>query len=398
MSSQALLNGKGWSVVKMGDISVQRSLKNKDEALKHVVSVTKHQGIVDSLSYFNKRVFSDNLSNYQVIRRGEFAYSTIHLDEGSIGRLEIHDEAALSPIYTVFSIDENKVDPHYLLTLLKSPQLLDRYKRLGSGTVERRKSISYSKFAKISLYLPPIEKQRQVAGILAAADKSIAATEAIINQTKILKQQLLRQLIRFDQCQPLRSLIADISTGVSVKSYDRPLRFAGEMGVLKTSSVSYLTFDPTQNKVIKPEEMARAVCRVTKNSILVSRMNTPDLVGANVLANEGNGDLYLPDRIWRLTVKEGSSAKWLNYVLQALYLNGTVGKLATGTSRSMRNISQEKYLDLLVPNISLDEQERVARILFSIDEKIAINNEIKVKQHRLKKSLMVDLLNAKVPA
>ncbi len=53
--------------------------------------MTKHRGFVRSDEYFSKSVYSENTENYKVVRRGQFAYATIHLDEGSIDYLKSHD-------------------------------------------------------------------------------------------------------------------------------------------------------------------------------------------------------------------------------------------------------------------------------------------------------------------
>lgn len=50
-----------------------------------VYSVTKHAGFVPSLEFFKKQVFSRDVTGYKVVAPGDFAYATIHLDEGSIG-------------------------------------------------------------------------------------------------------------------------------------------------------------------------------------------------------------------------------------------------------------------------------------------------------------------------
>ena len=49
---------------------------------------------------------------YKLVEPGNFAYATIHLDEGSIGIAP--ERALISPMYTVFRVDESRVDPGYL--------------------------------------------------------------------------------------------------------------------------------------------------------------------------------------------------------------------------------------------------------------------------------------------
>ncbi|MBN9202041.1 MAG: restriction endonuclease subunit S [Microbacterium sp. SCN 70-18] len=133
-----------------------------------VYSVTKHSGFVPSLEYFKKQVFSRDVEGYKVVEPGDFAYATIHLDEGSIGIAP--QRALISPMYTVFRADEALVDPEYLIRYLKSPRALAQYSRLGNGAIHRRKSISLDALRGLPVPLPPIDEQRRIAAILDRAD------------------------------------------------------------------------------------------------------------------------------------------------------------------------------------------------------------------------------------
>ena len=71
--------------VPLGSVANPVKRKAKTGSLLPVYSVTKHSGFVPSLEYFKKQVFSRDTKGYREVQRGEVAYATIHLDEGSIG-------------------------------------------------------------------------------------------------------------------------------------------------------------------------------------------------------------------------------------------------------------------------------------------------------------------------
>jgi type I restriction enzyme S subunit len=129
-----------------------------------VYSVTKHAGFVPSLEYFKKQVFSRDVEGYKLVEPGDFAYATIHLDEGSIGIAP--ERGLISPMYIVFKADESRVDPGYLIRFLKSPRALAHYPQLGKGAVHRRKAISLAALGTLSVPLPPLLEQRRIAAIL----------------------------------------------------------------------------------------------------------------------------------------------------------------------------------------------------------------------------------------
>ncbi len=160
-----------------------------------VLSVTKHSGFVASLEYFKKQVFSRDTKNYKVVKRGQFAYATIHLDEGSIALLEDWDRGAISPMYTVFEAKEAQVESRFLIARLKSPEFVRLYGTLGQGTVNRRKSISFKTLSKVEVPLPPLPEQRKIAAILSSVDDAIEKTQAVIDQVQVVKKGLMQELL-----------------------------------------------------------------------------------------------------------------------------------------------------------------------------------------------------------
>src|ERR1700737_1224581 len=92
----------------------------------------------------------------------------------------------------------------------------------------------------------------------------------------------------------LADVIASLDAGVSVNSEGRQCE-AGEIGVLKTSCVGGGRFNPSEHKAVLNGERGRVRVPVRADSIVLSRMNTPDLVGENAYVEEDQPRLFLPD-------------------------------------------------------------------------------------------------------
>jgi type I restriction enzyme M protein len=157
---------KGWRLAKLGDIVEEVNTRAGAASRLPVLSVTKYDGFVESLKYFRKQVFSRDTAKYKVVKEGEFAYSAIHLDEGAVALLSHLPAGIISPMYKVFRIrpEVDYVDPVFFLQLLKSDPLIDRYTNLGKGSVKRRKSIAFSRFASIEVPIPPSRIQADLVG------------------------------------------------------------------------------------------------------------------------------------------------------------------------------------------------------------------------------------------
>jgi type I restriction enzyme S subunit len=193
--------------------------------------------------------------------------------------------------------------------------------------------------------------------------------------------------------QPLSSLIAKLESGVSVNAEDRACG-ADEIGVLKTSCVNGGRFEPRENKVVlKRSEILRAELNPRKGSILVSRMNTFDLVGENAYVDRDYSNLFVPDRLWQTVLRsdDTTSAKWLSFVIRSPLFRHSVSNAATGTSGSMKNISQWSYLAIQVRVPPLPEQRKIARILTAVDSLIEKTEALIAKYQAIKQGMMHDL-------
>jgi type I restriction-modification system DNA methylase subunit len=154
----------GWKVLRLDALVEEVNVRAGNDHQYPVLSVTKHNGFVQSSTYFKKRVFSDDTSDYKLVERGQFAYSTIHLDEGAIGYLDKCNAGVISPMYKVFRLKVPKeiVHPSFLFWILKASVLMEKYRTLGRGSVKRRKSVSFTTFASISVPIPPQRIQQKV--------------------------------------------------------------------------------------------------------------------------------------------------------------------------------------------------------------------------------------------
>lgn len=157
----------------------------------------------------------------------------------------------------------------------------------------------------------------------------------------------------------LGDVIDGFEAGRNLKALGRPPEEA-ETGVLKVSAVTWGTFDPRESKALLPADEAKPHELIREGDLLVSRANTTELVGAAVLVDRDHPQLMLPDKILRLLYKR--EAVEPGYLLQALrttQVRDYFRREATGTSDSMRNVSQPKFRAVPLPLPPLNEQRRI---------------------------------------
>lgn len=184
-----------WQVVEIGKVACEVSALNGSDSGLPVLSCTKYDGLVDSLTYFDKQVFSHDTSKYKVVKHGQFAYATNHIEEGSIGYQNLAPAGLVSPIYTVFQADPKKIDDGYLYKLLKTEKLRQIFAANTNASVDRRGSLRWKEFARIHIPLPPLDEQRKISAVLDDAKQEISLLQAKAKALKTQKRGLMQKLL-----------------------------------------------------------------------------------------------------------------------------------------------------------------------------------------------------------
>ncbi len=158
-----------------------------------VLSVTNLKGFVLPEEQFERRVSSSDLSNYKIIKRGQFAYNPSRINVGSVARLDGWDKGILSPMYVVFKLDENKVVSDYFLHWLSSHKARERIRNSAQGSV--RESVSFADLGAIDIPLPPLEEQRNIADTLNDVQREIDILKRLAEALRNQKCGLIQQLV-----------------------------------------------------------------------------------------------------------------------------------------------------------------------------------------------------------
>lgn len=186
---------KDWDYPAIKEVCTQVSEKNSEAADYPVLSCSKHDGFVDSLKYFNKKVYSDDLSGYRLIHRGCFGFPSNHIEEGSIGLQSLYETGIVSPIYVVFRASPTLVDNSYLYAVLKTDHYRQIFGAATNASVDRRGSLRWKEFSQIHVPLPPLKEQQKIADVLSAADAEISTLEKKLACLKDEKKALMQQLL-----------------------------------------------------------------------------------------------------------------------------------------------------------------------------------------------------------
>ena len=402
----------GWRSLRLAEIARERSQRADSGPKADVFSVTKHRGFVRSLEYFDRQVFSRDTSNYKVVRRGDLAYATIHLDEGSLGILRDADAGLISPMYTVFEVDREQVEPAFLFALMKLPTMVARYQRIGEGSIHRRKSINFERLGRLIFNIPVIEEQRRILNVLDANDEAIERTEAVIAATERLRDSLLHELLtrgvpgwhsEWKEVAGVGTVpacweVVRLGEVVESTTYgtNMPLDGRGAVPVLRMSNLQNGEVDLTEVRRADLDSKELSELNLVTGDILFNRTNSLDLVGKVAVARDLPQPISFASYLVRLRAKKARvNPFWLSSLLGSKVYQDRIRRLATpGVSQA--NINPTSLKSLTIPLPPMPEQQALAGALDAISETIESGSKERDRLQAMKASVADALLTGRL--
>ncbi len=180
--------------IKLKKFLKEVSKRNRDLSITQVLSVTNSRGFVRPEEQFDRQVASDNLSNYKIVSKGEYAYNPSRVNVGSIARLDDWDYGVLSPMYTVFEIKKSS-DLHTDLFLhwLNSHEAKQRIKLSAQGSV--RETVSFDDFCAIGFPKIEFKEQRVLAEYFNLISAEVETLKSLANKYKTQKRGLMQKML-----------------------------------------------------------------------------------------------------------------------------------------------------------------------------------------------------------
>ena len=188
-----LINKSGYTIKQLSNFISEVSKRNRKGKIDQVLSVTNHRGFVLPEDQFKRRVASVDLSNYKIVRKGEYAYNPSRINVGSIARLDLWEIGVLSPMYIVFKLDDKVANSDYFLHWLSSSEAKQRIRIKAQGSV--RETVGFEDLTSIPIALPNVKTQGHVAKTLNAARHEIGLLKSCVRHRRMQKHGLMQKLL-----------------------------------------------------------------------------------------------------------------------------------------------------------------------------------------------------------
>lgn len=364
-----------WALVRRRDITGMPDAE--------LLSVYRDHGVVPKSSRddnFNKP--SEDLSSYRYVRPGDLVLNKMKTWQGSLA-VSRH-EGIVSPAYYVCELSPN-LHPRFAHYLLRSQPYIHLYRSVSKGIRPNQWDLPYEDFTSLPALVPPLEEQHRIADFLDAETSRIdrlvqlqsAVLEKLDERNAAVRDSSIDELAkRFGEI-PLRRFVRGVEQGTSPQCYAMPREEDSEWAVLKLSAVKSGTFNPGENKKLPDDIDAVSTYEVKEGDLLVTRANTPSLVGDVAVVTAGCEHLLLPDLIYRLRLFPQVCSEYVAQVALSGRVRAIIEATARGTSQSMVKLRGEDIKSWPIPPASLKEQNiLVDRLSQGFDKSLKLRSLI----------------------
>ncbi len=279
--------------------------------------------------------------------------------------------------FPMFAPIRDQLEPRWINWLTKTRGFWVQCDEKSQGTSGKNR-IRPERFLEIEIPLPPLAEQRRIVARIEELAVKIEEARTLRQQATEEADALLtstrRLLIGQDLTEkwiPLHRFVAAIENGKSPQCEPRPAS-PDEWGVLKVGAVSFGTFDERENKAVPRGTAFDPRFEVKTGDFLMTRANTTELVGACTIVRYTRPKLLLSDKTFRFHFHFDADVdpRWLDHAIKSPALREQIARGASGTSPTMKNISKEKVLALLLPMHSLPDQRRIVAELDALEAKV----------------------------
>lgn len=188
-----------WEQRKLGQFTARVTRKNGGQS-DLPLTISAQDGLVDQRKYFNRQVASRDMSNYYLIKKGEFAYNKSYSEGypfGAVKRLDYYDIGALSTLYILFEITDKNISSDFIVSYYMTHLW---YKEISKRAAEGARNhgllnISTEDFFDSELNIPnSIEEQVKIGNFIKEFDKFITLHQRKLDNLKLKKKALLQKL------------------------------------------------------------------------------------------------------------------------------------------------------------------------------------------------------------
>ena len=190
-----------WEQRKLSEICERITRKNRNNESDLPLTIASQFGLIDQRDFFNKVVAAKDMSNYYLLKKGEFAYNKSYsngFDYGSIKRLNAYKQGCLSTLYICFGITSDEVESDYLECFFDTLKWYGDLSMICAEGARNHGLLNVDTkgfFDEVTVDLPKsLEEQKRISVYMNALNRLITLHQRKCDETKQLKKFMLQKM------------------------------------------------------------------------------------------------------------------------------------------------------------------------------------------------------------
>jgi len=391
----------GWEIVKFKKLFDRLTRKNTT-GNKNVLTISARHGLINQEEFFNKSVASNDLSNYYLLKQGDFAYNKSYstgYNYGAFKRLTRYDSGVVSPLYICFAVNVENECPEFYVHYFES-MLLDREVKAFAQEGARNHgllNIAISDFFAMKLPFPPLHEQRVIADILTTQDQIIETKSRLISAKKQQKRWLMQNLLTGNIRLPgfsgewKQAKLGEVCTGFNYGLNAAAIEYDGVNKYLRITDIHEDSRKFLTDNLSSPSGEMSEVSLLKKNDLVFAR--TGASVGKSYMYDLSDGKVYYAGYLICCNVKTEYNARFIFGQTFTKEYDKWIKIFSMRSGQPGVNAEEYKTYTFCCP--SLAEQNAIAERLTAADREIELLTQELEQQKLIKKHLMQQLLTGK---
>lgn len=372
-----------WNVNKLKEFTHRIITKNKRNESNLILTISAENGLVNQAKFFNRKVASDNLSGYYLLKKGDFAYNKSYSNNypwGAIKRLDKYDKGVVSALYICFSSNDD-IDSDYLKHYFESNKWNHEVSDIAVEGARNHGllNIPINDFFNTNHYLPSLTEQKKIACFLNLIESRLDTQKKIIEEIKFYKKYILNKifidkglLIEGKEMALNNVLIPGIKEPVNTSLYKK-------INVhLNLNGISYATVTRKMSD-IRPFYLRH------KGELIIGKQNYFN--GSIAIIPEKYDNTICSNAIMSFMIKKEYDDEFIYYAISNNSFLKFRSHIANGTGQ--KELSEKDFLNFKIKIPVLARQKIISNSLRAIEGKI-INEEKILKLYLKQKDYLLN--------
>lgn len=335
-----------------------------------------------------------------IVRTGDAVYNKLFAWKGAFAIADAGvDGHIVSDKFPTYEIDRSLVEPAYLGYYFQTSRLAGQALRLSKGAAAISKlTLNPPQFWDLTIPLPSVDEQHAV---IDRIDRLFSR----LNQVTELRSEVQKETSALVTAAiadsigglPAMGQLADVLLTKPRNGWSpRCDNAEGGVPVLALSAVTGFAYREAEFKRTSEATVEEAHYWLRPGDLLITRSNTPDLVGHAAIYNGSPYPCIYPDLMMRIPVNpKQADTRFVHCWLQTPIVREYLIRAGRGTSPTMKKIAQTDVMQIPFPtSISLADQRHLVERVEAVGHRLASISEL-LRVAELEQQVLPDVILAR---